>query len=171
MHIIDSYGLTAIARKVSGGVGRVEFSAAFEGLRDRVGDSDNILNNIRTLKILCSDSYEYSNRNRNLLVVTAGVSVIMSYLAADETAAVVKECMELLLIVCKSMGERVNDPYIYIYIYQMVSYFFIHFSSCVQFRTWIALSLVAARSSQKFSDIILRTRVTILRIFFTLDLS
>lgn len=56
------------------------------------------------MKYLCSDSYEFSTRNKNILVVTAGVSVIMLYLNQAESAYVVRECVELLIIVCKDIG-------------------------------------------------------------------
>jgi hypothetical protein len=92
--------LTAI--DVSGGIGREEFNTAFHGLRDRTGDAAE---HMRALRMLCVESYEFSTRNKNLLVVSAGISVIMDYLGTEETPEVSRECMELLVVVCKNMGE------------------------------------------------------------------
>lgn len=87
---------------MSGGVGREEFNTAFNGLKDGTGSA---LEHLTAIKSLCSDSYEFSSRNKNWLTVSAGVSVIASYLSTEQSPDVLKECMDVLVVVCKNMGK------------------------------------------------------------------
>ena len=57
------------------------------------------------LKALCVDSYQWSTRNKNLLSVTAGVSLVSSFLSVTESSEVIIATLEVLFVICKNMGK------------------------------------------------------------------
>ena len=83
----------------------MEFSTVFDELKNR-SYSGTAAPSLSRLKFLCSDGYEWAARNKNLMAISGGITLVLSFLEPSEEPGVLIETLDLLHVLCKNMGKE-----------------------------------------------------------------